>query len=201
MILGVATPATKEGLLRATQEAIRDKGMGGATAREIAGRASANLAAIPYHFGSKDDLVAEALLAEARELVAPVLDLLGRDEPGPERAAAAVTMLNDLSDRSRDRVPVYLAALAAAPHRPAVQRGLRDLWSELRTGLAGDIEAQVASGGLPAWVSPPAMAELILSVVNGVVVASPLEGDGPGHREVAAQFLMLLLAARPEDAP
>jgi AcrR family transcriptional regulator len=201
MILRVATPATKEGLLRATQEAIRDKGMGGATAREIAGRASANLAAIPYHFGSKDDLVAEALLAEARELVAPVLDLLGRDEPGPERAAAAVTMLNDLFDRSRDRVPVYLAALAAAPHRPAVQEGLRRLWDELRTGLAGDIGAQIASGGLPAWVSPPAMAELILSVVNGVVVASPLEGDGPGHREIAAQFLMLLLAARPEDAP
>ncbi|MBV9953528.1 MAG: TetR family transcriptional regulator C-terminal domain-containing protein [Acidimicrobiia bacterium] len=196
----MATAETRDGLVRATQEAIRQKGMSGATAREIAGRASANLAAIPYHFGSKDDLVAEALLAEARELVAPVLALLGRDEPGPERAAAAVALLNDLFDRSRDRVPVYLGALAAAPHRPRVQDGLRDLWGELRTGLAHDIEAQVAAGVLPAWVAPDAMAELILSVVNGVVVASALGDDGPAHRDVAAQFLMLLLAARPPDA-
>jgi len=196
----MAATATRDGLVRATQEAIREKGLGGATAREIAGRASANLAAIPYHFGSKDDLVAEALLAEARELVAPVLALLGQDAPGPERAAAAVSMLDDLFDRSRDRVPVYLAALAAAPHRPAVRAGLRRLWGDLRAGLAQDIEAQVADGVLPAWVSPVAMAELILSVVNGVVAASALDGDGPEHRDVAAQFLMLLLAARPVDA-
>jgi AcrR family transcriptional regulator len=200
MILNMATAATKDGLVRATQEAIREKGLGGATAREIAGRASANLAAIPYHFGSKDDLVAEALLAEARELVAPVLELLGRDEPGPERAAAAVAMLTGLFDRSRDRVPVYLAALAASTHRPPVQTGLRDLWGELRGGLARDIESQVDAGVLPAWVAPVAMAELILSVVNGVVVASVVGADGPDHRDVASQFLMLLLAARPEEA-
>lgn len=186
--------------MRATQEAIRAKGLGGATAREIVGRASANLAAIPYHFGSKDDLVAEALLAEARDLVAPVLELLGRDEPGPERATAAVAMLNDLFDRSRDRVPVYLAALAAAPHRPEVQTGLRSLWTDLRSRLAQDIDAQVTSGGLPRWVSPEPMAELILSVVNGVVIATALGGDGPGHRDVATQFLMLLLSARPDGA-
>lgn len=57
---------TKTDLIDATRAVIREQGLPQATAREITGRAGANLAAIPYHFGSKDDLVAAALLAEAR---------------------------------------------------------------------------------------------------------------------------------------
>lgn len=40
-----------------------------------------------------------------------------------------------------------------------------------------------------------AMAALILPLVNGVVIASVVDPDGPDHRAVAAQFLTLLLAA------
>ena len=169
--------------------------MGGATAREITGRASANLASIPYHFGSKEALVAEALLAETRELVAPVLDLLSSDRPAGERATEAVVLLNDLFERSRNQVPVYLAALAASPHSPQVAVGLSTLWSDVRTSLAEDIARQLEARALPGWVDPQAMAALILSLVNGVVIAAAVDPKGPGHRAVAMQFLSLLLAA------
>jgi AcrR family transcriptional regulator len=191
----MASTDTRSELVRATREAIRDVGMAGATAREITGRASANLASIPYHFGSKDALVAEALIAETRELISPVLDLLASDRPAAERATEAVALLNDLFERSRDQVPVYLAALATSPHSPAVAEGLATLWADLRTALASDITAQVDAGTLPAWIDPQAMAGLILSLVNGVVVATQVDPDGPDHRAVAAQFLSLLLAA------
>jgi AcrR family transcriptional regulator len=186
---------TREQLIQATRDAIRDVGLPGATAREVAGRASANLASIPYHFGSKDALVAEALIVEARELVDPVLALLAGQRPGPERAAAAVAVLNDLFEERRPQVPVYLAALAAAPHTPAVRDALAGLWSDLRSRLADDIADQVDAGRLPDWVAPEPMAAAILALVNGVIVASALDPDGPGHREVASQFLGLLLAA------
>jgi AcrR family transcriptional regulator len=166
------------------------------TAREIVGRASANLASIPYHFGTRDALVAEALIAEARELVAPVLNLLAGDRPAAERAREAVAMLDEVFEASRPQVPVYLAALAAAPHTPGVCSGLGSLWADLRARLADDIAREVDAGALPQWVSPPAMAAAILSLVNGVIVASVIDPDGPEHREVAAQFLALLLAAR-----
>jgi hypothetical protein len=39
------------------------------------------------------------------------------------------------------------------------------------------------------------MAPAVLSLVNGVIVASVIDPDGPYHREVAAQLLALLLAA------
>ena len=186
---------TRTDLVQATRDAIRDVGLPRATAREIAGRASANLASIPYHFGSKDVLVAEALITEARELTAPILDLLASDRPGAERAATAVALLDEMFERRRGQVPVYLAALAAAPHAPEVRRGLADLWSELTDRVAEDITRQCDAGLLPAWVQPTAMAALIVSVVNGVVVSSALDPEGLDHRAVSAQFLTLLLTA------
>jgi AcrR family transcriptional regulator len=191
----VDRPGTRDQLIRATREAIRDVGMPATTAREITRRAPANLAAIPYYFGTKDALVTEALVAEARELVAPVLALLAGPEPPAERAAEAVTLLNDLFEASRSQVPVYLAALAAAPHTPDVRRGLGSLWADLRTRLADDIAREVDAGRLPGWVVPEAMAAAILSLVNGVIIATVIDPEGPDHREVAAQFLALLLAA------
>jgi AcrR family transcriptional regulator len=191
----VDRPGTRDQLIRATREAIRDVGMPATTAREITRRAPANLAAIPYYFGTKDALVTEALVAEARELVAPVLALLAGPEPPAERAAEAVTLLNDLFEASRSQVPVYLAALAAAPHTPDVRRGLGSLWADLRTRLADDIAREVDAGRLPGWVVPEAMAAAILSLVNGVIIATVIDPESPDHREVAAQFLALLLAA------
>jgi AcrR family transcriptional regulator len=169
--------------------------MGGATAREITGRASANLASIPYHFGSKDALVAEALVLETRELIEPVLELLSAGRPGADRASEAVDMLNVLFERSRNQVPVYLAALAASPHSLPVADGLSELWADVRTALAGDIARQLSDRALPDWVEPQAMAALILSLVNGVVIAAVVDPEGPDHRAVAAQFLTMLLAA------
>jgi AcrR family transcriptional regulator len=75
-------PGTRDRLMRATREAIRDVGMPATTAREIVGRASANLASIPYHFGTKDPLVAEALIAEAHDLVSPGADAAGQRPAG-----------------------------------------------------------------------------------------------------------------------
>jgi AcrR family transcriptional regulator len=198
----VATVETRERLIGATRAAIRELGLPAVTAREIVGRASANLAAIPYHFGTKDALVAEALVAEARELLAPVWAVLGSDRPAAERSAAAVGLLNDLFEASRAQVPVYLAALATSPHAADVQRGLGDLWEQLRTRLAADIAEQLAAGLIPAWVDPVPMAALILTVVNGVVVASVVDPTGPDHRAIGGQFLRLLLsAALPVNEP
>lgn len=190
---------TKTDLIDATRAVIREQGLPQATAREITGRAGANLAAIPYHFGSKDDLVAAALLAEARELVAPVLALLSSDRPAEERAVEAVAALNQLFEAAKPQVPGFLTAVAAAPHQPKVQQQLAELWRDLRTMLAADIAQQLAAGRLPSWVAPDAMAALILDVVHGVIASAVIDHDGPDHTAVAGQFLFLLLAVgRPQ---
>lgn len=52
---------TREALIRATIEAIAQSGVGAITVRDIASKAGANVAAVSYHFGSKDRLVALAI--------------------------------------------------------------------------------------------------------------------------------------------
>ena len=52
---------TRARLLEAAREVFSQHGFQGATVREICRRADANGAAVNYHFGSKDSLIAEAL--------------------------------------------------------------------------------------------------------------------------------------------
>lgn len=56
-----ASEQTRARLLDAAREAFSQHGFQGATVRDICRRAGANVAAVSYHFGSKDDLLAEAL--------------------------------------------------------------------------------------------------------------------------------------------
>lgn len=56
-----ASEQTRERLLDAAREVFSQQGFQGATVREICRRAEANVAAVNYHFGSKDGLLAEAL--------------------------------------------------------------------------------------------------------------------------------------------
>lgn len=185
---------TKARLVEATRASIREVGLPATTAREIVGRAGANLAAIPYHFGTKDALVTEALLAEARAVVEPVLAVLSGERPPLDRLTAAISLLNDLFDEHRQDVPTYLAAVAAAAHADEVRAGLEALWVEVRRLLAADIDALRDDGLLPDWVDGPVMAALILGVVNGVVVATVIDPGGPDHRAVSSQLAGLLTA-------
>ena len=88
---------TRQRLLDATRRCISAKGLAATTSRDITAEAAANLAAITYHFGSKDELVAEALLehvapddllshALGQRVVTGPVELVGRiteDEVGP----------------------------------------------------------------------------------------------------------------------
>jgi AcrR family transcriptional regulator len=56
-----ASEQTRKRLLDAAREVFSQRSFQGATVREICRRAEANVAAVNYHFGSKDGLLAEAL--------------------------------------------------------------------------------------------------------------------------------------------
>lgn len=60
-----ASEQTRARLLEAAREVFSEYGFQGATVREICRRAEANVAAVNYHFGSKDGLLAQALHFES----------------------------------------------------------------------------------------------------------------------------------------
>lgn len=69
MSVAGASEQTRERLLTAAREVFSECGFQGATVREICRRAGANVAAVSYHFGSKDGLLAEALHFESLRLL------------------------------------------------------------------------------------------------------------------------------------
>ncbi len=83
---------TRERLIEAAIDVFGRHGYEGATTRQIAKAAGANLAAIVYHFGSKEALylaVAEHLIAEIDRRMGPVLVFVEASFPSrPEEARA-----------------------------------------------------------------------------------------------------------------
>jgi AcrR family transcriptional regulator len=191
-----AGAATRAALVDATLACLAERGPTGTTSRAIAGRAGANLAAITYHFGSKEALVAEALLTSVRGWLEPVLSVLRSDDEPTSRTVRAVAALQSSLADARAAVPLHLGALTTAAHNPALRHGLDELLAEVHRLLAGQIAEQVASGYLPPWVEPDAMAHLLVALADGIALHAFLQPDAVDPDAVVAQALALLLAAR-----
>ncbi|MGH9246517.1 MAG: TetR/AcrR family transcriptional regulator [Acidimicrobiales bacterium] len=187
---------TRQLLLDATRRCISAKGLASTTSRDITAEAAVNLAAITYHFGSKDQLVAEALLEELREWLTPAIEVLAGGGDPSARTLVAIQTLTATFAQHRDEAPAYLQALVEAPRLDPLRAGVVQLWSELRQLLGSHITDMQQRDELPAWVNPDAMSSLLVGVTNGLVLQVTVDPNGPDVEAMASQFGALLLAVR-----
>ena len=191
------TATTRVRLLDATAQIIRSGGPHAATSRANADKAHENLGAITYYFGSKDQLVAAALAANARSLIEPVVRELTRQDVDPvAKLLAAVGMLNNILAEHREELPGYLHGLSATQNDVGVRDEIRQLHRSLVTVLAAEMRMQQDGGLLPMWVNPSAMAQLIVALVNGVAIGVATDPDDTDAIAIAGQFAQLLITAR-----
>lgn len=71
-------------MLQAAIELIEERGVGQLTVRAVAAAADVNVAAVSYHFGSKDGLIAAALEGAIRHMVEDSEAMLARMPSDPE---------------------------------------------------------------------------------------------------------------------
>jgi AcrR family transcriptional regulator len=192
---GARSADTRARLVEATLRVLAERGRHGTSSRAIAAASGVNLAGITYHFGSKDELVSQALLVAARGWVEPALRALRAEADPSTRMIRAVQALQEAFVRARDLLPVYLEALVHAPRSDRLREGLGELFGELRSFLAGEIGALQASGFLPAWIDPGPMAMLIVATGDGLALHSALDPDAVQPQAVGSQAIQLLLAA------
>ena len=190
-----SSQATRQALMRATVEVVRDRGIQGVTSREIARRASVNLASITYHFGSQQALVAHALFGELEQkLAAPLAALSTEDQPVNRLFAALVALLSEF-DRSTVDVVTTLEALVAATRTGPLREAATSTLERVEQQLAEVIAALRTSGSVAAWVEPDAMAALLVATAYGVALQTCLRPEGPNQVAMASQLSMLLLSA------
>ncbi len=185
------TPAR---LLAAALESIAEHGLAGATSRDIARRAGTNLQAITYHFGSKDELAAQALLQAFRGWIEPAVERLRSGLDPIPRMVGAVQALQDAFERSGPLRSAYLEALVQANRNDTLRAGVHETLAELRALLTEQIESLRSARFLPAWVEPDAMATLLLATADGLAVHAALDPRGVDHNRVAAQAMQMLLS-------
>lgn len=196
---GKRDTGVRERLLAAAGTLIAQEGTAAATSRAISARAGENLAAITYYFGSKDELVSEALIRQARTLIEPVVTELTSDRPQLKKLARAVDMLTTLFGDHRDQLAGYLSCLAQSAHQARLGAAVRGLSRELRRRLAEEMRSQQSRGLVPEWVQPEAMAALIVALVNGVVAGAVVDPEQSDPRAIGQQFAGLLVAVGPAD--
>ncbi|WP_067820796.1 TetR/AcrR family transcriptional regulator [Nocardia inohanensis] len=98
----------REDLLMGARRAILDRGLAKVTARDIAKEAGVSLAAIGYHFGSKDKLVLEAMTEGVGSHIGDEIDTAIKDAGEGHRLwealAATWNGLVDVIDGNRDEL-------------------------------------------------------------------------------------------------
>jgi AcrR family transcriptional regulator len=170
--------------------------MAGTTSRDIAAAAGVKVAAITYHFGSKEELISQALLQAVRAWLEPARQVLARADSPAAIAVEAIELLRRSFDEAGDLLPAYFEALLQAPRRAPLRQGVEQLLGELRVLLRTGMQRQQAAGLLPAWVEPDAMAALFLALADGVALHAALRPESVDHGAVAAQLAQLLLAVQ-----
>jgi AcrR family transcriptional regulator len=137
------------------------------TARAIADESGANLASITYHFGSKDELVTEAVITGLDRWLAEIarrLDELDARAP-QDRFRAAFAVVADSRRRHEGLARTFLGAMAKASHdervRQLLTEGFRRTRGEVATvlGLGTDAAGRDAAG-------------LALALFNGLLFQS-----------------------------
>ncbi|MCA6109802.1 TetR/AcrR family transcriptional regulator [Bradyrhizobium cenepequi] len=84
----MASDQTRTAILAAAERLYADRGFGDVTLRDIVAEANVNLAAVNYHFGSKDELIAELFVTRSIQLNRERLRLLqAAEEDGGGRAS------------------------------------------------------------------------------------------------------------------
>jgi len=166
--------ATRDRILEAALETVREEGFADTTARAIAHRGGFNQALIFYHFGSLDELLQHAF-ANASE----------RQVTRYREAVAKVTSLTDLvaiarrlheEDLETGDVTAVTQLMAAAtdPSRGGALLDRFDLW----IGLVQEALTRVGEGyPIAAGVPPREAAYAIASMFLGIELLSRLDPD------------------------
>jgi AcrR family transcriptional regulator len=124
------------------------------TARAIAAESGANIASIAYHFGSKDELLTEAVIAGLDRWLEEIGSALGELEaldPGA-RLERAATVIEATRRRHTGLAQNFLGALAKSQHdgriRAALAEGFRRTRPRVATllGLGRDQAGEDAAG-------------------------------------------------------
>lgn len=179
----------REALLAGARECLLEKGFDRSSVRDIATAAGVSMAAIGYHYGSRENLLFQAMFAildewgdiSGRALVPPG----GRDV---DPAVAYTRLWDDLIAKALEFPRMWLLSLdlfMQAQRNPELAPTLNDGLRQGRSGMTGILENKPEEEVSPASVRTLGMVQVAL--MSGVVMQALADPDNaPTGADVVA---------------
>jgi AcrR family transcriptional regulator len=193
---------TKTALLDAAKQLVIERGYAGASIRELTAASGTNLGAVNYHFGSRENLLNQAILEAILEYF---LEWAGRvGEQGP--ADPDAEPLAQLAARARPSVdgipearPLFVMALEAflqAQRSPELREQLAAHYAEHRRRAVESMKASERARELPERFLE-VLASYMLAVIDGLQLQALLDPDAiPTGDELALMYEAFAAAAK-----
>jgi AcrR family transcriptional regulator len=184
--------ATKELILEAARESLRERGYSGTSIRAVAERAGVQLSLVHYHFGSKQGVLVAVLEHENQKLLERQHALFAGPEPLSVKWRAACRFLEDDLESGYVRILWELWAAGLADEQLAAR--WRDATAGWRRLMAEVVEAWSHEMGLELPISATAVATLVANLFQGLeveILAGVSEAESP-HLEVLEAMAQLI---------
>jgi AcrR family transcriptional regulator len=197
----MASVDTRAALLKAAKQLVVERGYAGVSVRELTAAAGTNIAAVSYHFGSREKLLNQAVLEYFLEWSDRVAEVDVHPGAGPlaQLAARARPMIDGLP-AAQPAFVVFLEALLQARRSPELHRQLSEHYCEQRRRVMQSVAASKSGGELPERFRE-VLASYILAVVDGLQVQALLDpGAIPTGEELALLYEGLAARTRAASA-
>ena len=202
--------STKERILGAAEELFAQHGFAGTSLRQVTSRADVNIAAVNYHFGSKENLVNEVFRRRMDEMSRERLDALRKateGQPGaleaapgqlePILAAFVEPALAMAQDRHGGGAFIRVIARAYAESNDSLRKFLSDQYGHVLRDFAKAIAGCVPGLGKEElyWRLDFLSGALTYAMADFGLIKRPSGVSEATHRQRAAQALIRFAAA------
>lgn len=192
----------REQIAQATWRVISERGMEGATVRNIAAEAGLSLGALRHYFSTQDELLAYSMKLVKERVTARIREILSLDLPPREKFIRTILELVPMNRENMVEMEVWFAFTAYFRHKP----GGFDMQDDgVYLGLQKLMDYAEQNGLLPASIDKELETEKLYALVDGLALHAymqPQRLDGPRLERVLIHHLSGLMAAEKQsDAP
>jgi AcrR family transcriptional regulator len=169
----------REQLLAAARRLLEEKGYAHITARDLVAASGTNLASIGYHFGSKAELLSEAIGVVLEDWTTKLATIAMADPAASlvERMGTAwVAMLTELPAQ-RPLMLSFMEALAQAERDPKLRRQFAEHYRRCRAQVAALVATSLGWSSADDDPRCATIASFIVAVCDGLTVQCLLDPE------------------------
>ncbi|MEU6881626.1 TetR/AcrR family transcriptional regulator [Streptomyces sp. NPDC046712] len=188
----------REDLLVGAKKCLYERGYARTTARDIVAASGANLAAIGYHFGSKEALLSAAVIEAFEEWGQELRRIL--DEAADPTVDAAWERVTQFFVTHRPLLLASIEAFAQADRVPGLREQLAEMYERARLALAAPLAPNL--GDAPDDRTMWLVGSFHLALVSGLGLQWLLDPENaPSGEELAQAMRIFVGAVGPATAP